>query len=126
FIGILIANVLPQILLLAVQAIAIVVLGTGATLIYLDSRMRYEALDQTLIRHVDLSSQGVPDAELGDPYAVDPARAVSKTPPAPTPSYPYAGQGYPAQPGYPPQPGSPTQPASPTPPRPPAPARPPP
>lgn len=115
FIGILIANVLPQILLLAVQAIAIVVLGTGATLIYLDSRMRYEALDQTLIRHVDLSSQGVPDEDLGDPYAVDPARAVSKTPPAPTPSYPYAGQGYPAQPGYPPQPGYPVQTAYPAP-----------
>ncbi|WP_193598510.1 hypothetical protein [Microbacterium sp. YJN-G] len=97
-IAIIAANVVPQVLLLAVQAIAIVVQGTGATLIYLDSRMRYEALDQTLIRHVELASHGTPDEQLGDPYAVDPARAVSKTPrPTTHPGYApgYAPAGYP-------------------------------
>lgn len=119
-------TVLPQILVLAVQAITLVVQGTGATLIYLDSRMRYEGLDQTLIRFVERSALGASDAELDDPYAVDPARAVSKTPPpkqpagfpahqpvpgafaangypAPYPGQPYPGQPYPGQP-YPGQP----------------------
>ncbi|MEV7631278.1 hypothetical protein AB0N64_02595 [Microbacterium sp. NPDC089318] len=118
-IGIIALTVLPQILVLAVQAITLVVQGTGATLVYLDSRMRYEGLDQTLIRHVERSALGVADADLGDPYAVDPARAVSKTPPpkqatgyAAYPSgaatVPYAPNGYPAA-GHPnpPYPGQP-------------------
>ncbi|WP_336645136.1 hypothetical protein [Microbacterium sp. USHLN186] len=94
------ATVLPQILVLAVQAITLVVQGTGATLIYIDCRMRYEGLDQTLIRHVERSALGASDAELGDPYAVDPARAVSKNPPPPAAAYPVA-PGYPPA-GYPP------------------------
>ncbi|MFD5225041.1 hypothetical protein ACFWHT_05390 [Microbacterium sp. NPDC058342] len=112
YVGVIAVNVLPQVLVLAVQAISIVVQGTGATLIYLDSRMRYEALDQALIRHVDLSAQGTPDDQLGDPYVVDPARAVSSAPPpaqtaygSPTgfPAYP-AQQPYPGQQPYPAQP----------------------
>jgi hypothetical protein len=109
-------TVLPQILVLAVQAITLVVQGTGATLIYLDSRMRYEGLDQTLLRHVERAALGASDAELGDPYAVDPAREVSKTPPpkqavgyvAPPSGYaasgypaPYPGQPHPGQAPYP-------------------------
>ncbi len=93
-IAVLTLTILPQILVLAVQAITLVVQGTGATLIYLDSRMRYEGLDQTLIRFVEHSAHGASDAELGDPYAVDPARAVSKTPPPKQPAAAYAG--YPA------------------------------
>ncbi|UNK72645.1 hypothetical protein [Microbacterium sp. H1-D42] len=129
------ATILPQILVLAVQAITLVVQGTGATLIYLDSRMRYEGLDQTLIRHVERAALGTPDDQLGDPYALDPARAVGKTPPPaqtppapgyttypgahPTPSG-YPAPGYPAQPSYaaqpgqyPAQPGHPAQPSYP-------------
>lgn len=120
------ATVLPQILVLAVQAITLVVQGTGATLIYLDSRMRYEGLDQTLIRHVERSSLGATDDELGDPYAVDPARAVSKTPPpkqptgyAPYPAGPSTGyyappNGYPQAYPHQPQTGS-SQPQAPSP-----------
>lgn len=111
-IGLIALTVLPQILVLAVQAITLVVQGTGATLIYLDSRMRYEGLDQTLIRHIERSALGASDADLGDPYIVDPARAVTKTPPPKQPA------GYAAQPsaapgsfianGYPaPHPGQP-------------------
>ncbi|WP_309128051.1 hypothetical protein [Microbacterium sp.] len=106
-------SVLSQALVIAVGAIQLVVQGTGATLIYLDSRMRYEGLDQALVRYVEHSALGTSDEELGDPYAVDPVRAVSSAPPpAQTPSYPtYAPQPpYPAQapypyPGYAPQPG---------------------
>lgn len=112
-------TVLPQILVLAVQAITLVVQGTGATLIYLDSRMRYEGIDQRLLRHVERAALGASDAELGDPYAVDPAREVSKTPPpkqavgyvAPPSGYaasgypaPYPGQPHPGQEPYPGQP----------------------
>lgn len=101
-----VATFLPQVLVLAVQAIALVVQGTAGTLIYIDSRMRYEGLDQTLARFVERSWLGASDDELGDPYAVDPARAVSKTPPpkqaapAAYPAYGYP-QGYPAPQGYP-------------------------
>lgn len=99
-----ITAILPQVLILAVQAISLVVTGTGSTLIYIDGRMRYEGLDQALSRHVELSAQGTPDELLGDPFAVDPARAVSKNPPpmqrpAYTPypgQYPFSAQGQPA------------------------------
>ncbi|MBY6060698.1 hypothetical protein [Microbacterium esteraromaticum] len=118
-IAIVAATILPQVLVLALQAITLVVQGTGATLIYLDSRMRYEGLDQTLIRHVERASAGVADEDQDDPYAVDPARAVSKNPPPaqPTPApgyvaYPPPQPGYAPQPGYPPQPGYAPQPGS--------------
>jgi len=117
WIGVILANVAPQVLVLAVQAIAIVVQGTGATLIYIDSRMRYEGLDQALVKHVDLVSQGVSPDQLEDPYSVDPARAVSKQPPVvQTPVQPaYPAYGYPPQPGYPAQPSPYAQPAPPAP-----------
>lgn len=89
-------TLLPQILVLAVQAVGVVVQCTGATLIYVDSRMRYEGLDQTLIAYTERSTLGWTDEQLGDPYAVDPARAVGSTPPAP-PVPQYAGQPYGAQ-----------------------------
>ena len=98
-IGFLALTILPQILVLAVQAITLVVQGTGATLIYLDSRMRYEGLDQTLIRFVERSAHGASDDELGDPYAVDPARAVSKTPPPKQQAPAYAGYAPSTHPG---------------------------
>lgn len=102
-----VANVVPQVLVLVVSAIALVVQGTGATLVYVDSRMRYEGLDQALIRYVDLSAQGTPDDVLGDPWEVDVTRAVSSAPPprvtTPPPypaqyAYPGAPHAYPAAP----------------------------
>jgi len=118
-------SVLSQALVIAVGAIQLVVQGTAATLIYLDSRMRYEGLDQTLIKHVEQRS-GADEADLGDLYAVDPARAVSSAPPPKqvpeytaytpqygAPPYPYpAAPGYAPQPGYGPQPGYAPQPGS--------------
>ena len=80
-IGFVFALVAPQILLLVLQAITLVVQSTGAALVYLDCRMRYEGLDQTLIAHVERRELGTPDDQLGDPYAVDPTRAVSSAPP---------------------------------------------
>ena len=118
FVGLLAVTILPQILVLAVQAITLVVQGTGATLIYLDSRMRYEGLDQVLIRHLERSTLGASDDELGDPYQLDPTRAVGKTPPPmqmpPAPGYMPQPGGYPGQPGaYPGQPGAhPSQPGA--------------
>jgi hypothetical protein len=96
-IGFVFAFLAPQILLLILQAIAIVVQCTGAALVYLDSRMRYEGLDQALLLHQERRDLGWSDEQLGDPFAVDPARAVSRTPPAPqTPPYGYA----PSAPSY--------------------------
>ena len=87
--------VAPQLLLLVIQAVSIVVQCTGAALIYVDSRMRYEGLDQTLIVHVERRDLGWTEEQLGDPFAVDPARAVTSDPPPP-PQAPY-----PPQPHYP-------------------------
>lgn len=103
WIGVIFANVVPQILVLAVQAISSVVQGTGATLIYIDSRMRYEGLDQALGRYVELESQGRSTAGFDDPYVVDPTRAVSRQAPvAQPPQQPaHPGYGYPAPAGYP-------------------------
>ncbi|WP_314422872.1 hypothetical protein [uncultured Microbacterium sp.] len=110
-IGFLFALLAPQILLLVLQAITIVVQSTAGTLVYLDSRMRYEGLDQALISHVERRDLGWTDAQLGDPFAVDPERAVSSAPPpAQVPEWALMTQagnvpahGYPA-PYLPPQP----------------------
>lgn len=132
--GFVFAMLAPQILLLVLQAITLVVQSTGSALVYLDCRMRYEGLDQALISHVEKRDLGWTEEQLGDPYEVDPARAVSSAPPPrQTPEYatapvaygyppqqyaaaPYPPQAYPAQ-AYPPQasaapayPGSPTTP----------------
>ncbi|MFT4260634.1 hypothetical protein [Microbacterium sp.] len=105
FIGLALAIVLPQILLLVIEAIALVVQSTAGTLVYLDARMRYEGLDQTLIGHLERRELGWSEEQLGDPYALDPARAVtSAPPPKPVPDWVLAQQGYPAQQGYQPVP----------------------
>lgn len=143
-IGFVLTLLIPQTLLLVLQAIALVVQCTGSAVIYLDSRMRYEGLDQTLISHVERRERGATEEELPDPFAVDPERAVSSAPPpAQTPDYaigaaygsPAPGVAYPqggpaaagwqAQPpGYlPPQPAAaPAYSAPPAPPAPPVPS----
>ena len=107
--GFVFALLAPQILLLVLQAITLVVQSTAGTLVYLDSRMRYEGLDQTLISHVERRDLGWTDEQLGDPFVVDAARAVtSAPPPKQVPEWAmmapagYDGQQYPGQ-QYPPQ-----------------------
>lgn len=97
--------IIPQILVFAVQAITLVVQATGGALIYLDSRMRYEGLDQALLSYTERSSLGVSDEDLGDPYRVDPERAVSSAPPPRAAPAPAPVPGYGAAPGYGPPPG---------------------
>ncbi|WP_249522080.1 glycerophosphoryl diester phosphodiesterase membrane domain-containing protein [Microbacterium sp. ER1] len=80
-VGYVFALLAPQVLLLILQAIAIVVQSTGGVLVYLDCRMRYEGLDQALLSHVERRDLGVPEDQLGDPFAVDPSRAVTSAPP---------------------------------------------
>jgi hypothetical protein len=79
--GFVFALLAPQILLLVLQAITLVVQSTAGTLVYLDSRMRYEGLDQALISHVERRDLGWTDEQLGDPFVVDPERAVTSAPP---------------------------------------------
>lgn len=108
-----ITSIAPQLLVYALQAVTVVVLCAAAAFIYLDCRMRYEGLDHSLISYLERRDQGVSDDQLGDPFAVDPARAVSSAPPPkpqPQPTYaappagwpPYPPQQYPPQ-QYPPQ-----------------------
>lgn len=102
-VGFILLLLAPQILLLILQAITQVVQSTAAALIYLDCRMRYEGLDQTLVSYVERQDLGWAEDQLGDPYAVDPARAVSSAPPPKAvPDYVLMqqGYGYPAQQGY--------------------------
>lgn len=143
-VGYVFALLAPQVLLLILQAITIVVQSTGGVLVYLDCRMRYEGLDQALLSHVERRDLGVPEEQLGDPFAVDPSRAVTSAPPPRqvpehvmmTQAYGAPGYGTPGYgpaaygpPGYapPPAPGAQTAPAAPpafAPPPPPAPAPP--
>jgi hypothetical protein len=115
-VGFVLAILAPQILILIIQAIAAVVQSTGAALVYLDCRMRYEGLDQTLIAYVERRDLGWTEEQQDDPFRVDPSRAVSSAPPPrqipehvlmtqgyPAPPQPYQGQPYPGQP-YPAQP----------------------
>lgn len=110
--GFVFALLAPQILLLVLQAITLVVQSTAGTLVYLDCRMRYEGLDQALISHVERRDLGWSEEQLGDPFILDPERAVtSAPPPKQVPEWamnaPYQAAGYPAQP-YP-APQSPAQ-----------------
>ncbi|WP_337005837.1 MULTISPECIES: hypothetical protein [unclassified Microbacterium] len=99
-IGFLVTTLASQIVLLVIQAITLVVQSTGSALIYLDCRMRYEGLDQTLIAYVERRDLGWTDEQQDDPFRVDPARAVtSAPPPRQVPEYVMATQGY-AYPQY--------------------------
>ncbi|WP_194422117.1 glycerophosphoryl diester phosphodiesterase membrane domain-containing protein [Microbacterium abyssi] len=86
--GLIIATVAPQLLVYVLQAVAIVVQCAAAAFIYLDCRMRYEGLDHSLISHLERRDLGATPEDLGDPFTVDPARAVSSAPPPkPAPTY---------------------------------------
>ncbi len=87
----LIVTIAPQLLVYVLQAVAIVVQCAAAAFIYLDCRMRYEGLDHSLISHLERRDLGATPEQLGDPFAVDPARAVTSAPP-PKPAPAYAAQ----------------------------------
>lgn len=97
----LITALAPQLLIYALQAVTVVVQCAAGVFIYLDCRMRYEGLDHSLISYLERRDLGASEDELGDPFAVDPARAVTSTPPPrPAPAYAAAPVGW-GQ--YPPQ-----------------------
>lgn len=77
-VGYLVTMLITQVLVIVVQSIGVVVQCTASFLIYLDSRMRYEGLDQTLLRYVERRELGNSAELLGDPFEVDPNRAVAK------------------------------------------------
>lgn len=127
--GYVLATLGPQLLVFVLQAITVVVQCAAAAFIYLDCRMRYEGLDQTLIRYLEDKDLGVDDDRLGDPFALDPARAVTarrpSTPEAYGPGAPFpagAAGAWTAQP--PTSPSGPRVPAPPPPPPAPRPAPP--
>lgn len=128
----LITAIAPQLLIYVLQAVAIVVQCAAAAFIYIDCRMRYEGLDHDLISYLERRDRGESAEHLGNPFAVDPDRAVSSTPPPkpvpayasapvgwaqyPTPPQYQAPQQYPAQPQQPmPQQPMPQQPPPPPP-----------
>jgi len=84
----LIVTIAPQLLVYVLQAVAVVVQCAAAAFIYLDCRMRYEGLDHSLISYLERRDLGATSEQLGDPFAVNPERAVSSAPPPkPAPSY---------------------------------------
>lgn len=118
-VGLVVSVVAPQALVVLIQAIGLVVQATGATLIYVDCRMRREGLDLDLLEYVERRDAGEPS--LGDPYRANVGRAVAPRPAAPgpyaQPGYaPPPGYGYAPQPGYgyapPPPPAAPPAPPS--------------
>lgn len=74
---------LPQVLILLISAIGSVVQATASTLLYLDSRMRYEGLDHALLVHAERAQTGAADPGY-DPFTVHPRPAppVYYAPPA--------------------------------------------
>lgn len=61
---------IPQLLTLAISAVGSIAQNTAAGLVYLDSRMRKEGLDQALIWHAEHRAVGWTAEQLADPYAV--------------------------------------------------------
>ncbi|WP_424935330.1 MULTISPECIES: hypothetical protein [Bacteria] len=110
----LLTTLLAQTLTIVIGAVSTVVQSTGSALVYLDCRMRHEGLDQDLLAAVERRHAGL--GHGADPFAVDPARAVTReyrplartvwdAPPAPP--YPSPATGHPATPVFPPAHGQP-------------------
>lgn len=89
-VGVLLVIILPQLLVLAISAVGSIAQNTAAGLVYLDSRMRKEGLDQALGSYVEHLAVGWTREQLGDPYLV-PRFAMSPAA-APQPPYGYPGQ----------------------------------
>lgn len=106
-VSLIVVQIIGQFGILLVQCIALVVQSTSAVLVYVDARMRVEALDHDLRNYVEARDAGA--ADLTDPYLVGVGRVVAR--PAPVPAGPVpAFAGYAAQPGYPAQARYPAQP----------------
>ncbi|KQR21146.1 glycerophosphoryl diester phosphodiesterase membrane domain-containing protein [Microbacterium sp. Leaf151] len=105
-VGLIVVQVIGQFGILLVQCIALVVQSTSAALVYVNARMRLEALDHDLQTYVEARDAGA--TELDDPYLVGVGRLVAR--PAPMPYGAVGGQqeyiapggpaGYGGQPGY--------------------------
>ncbi|OZD42161.1 hypothetical protein CH252_27155 [Rhodococcus sp. 06-1477-1B] len=94
-VGLVAVQVVGQFGILLVQCIALVVQSTSAVLVYVDARMRVEALDHDLQSYVEARDAGAP--ELSDPYLVGVGRVVERPAPVPYGAAPaFAGYGPPA------------------------------
>ena len=105
-IGFIALQVVGQFGILLVQCIALVVQSTSAVLVYVDARMRVEALDHDLQSYVEARDAGASD--LSDPYLVGVGRVVERPAPVPfgaAPAFagyapPVGAAGYAAPAGY--------------------------
>ncbi|MDU0344390.1 glycerophosphoryl diester phosphodiesterase membrane domain-containing protein [Microbacterium sp. KSW2-29] len=99
-IGVIALQVVGQFGILLVQCIALVVQSTSAVLVYVDARMRVEALDHDLNTYVEQRDAGA--ADLADPYLIGVGRVVERPAPTPTGAPPaFGGYAAPASPpGY--------------------------
>lgn len=106
FVGYLVVQLIGQLAILLVQCIALVVQSTSAALVYVDARMRVEALDHDLQSYVEARDAGASD--LNDPYLVGVGRVVERPAPVPfgaAPAFagyapPVGAAGYAAPAGY--------------------------
>ncbi|MGN7186567.1 glycerophosphoryl diester phosphodiesterase membrane domain-containing protein [Microbacterium enclense] len=88
-IGVIGVQIIGQFGILLVQCIALVVQSTSAVLVYVDARMRVEALDHDLQTYVEARDAGATD--LDDPYLVGVGRVVAR--PAPFGAQEQSGYG---------------------------------
>lgn len=88
----LLVMLLPQLLVLVISAVGSIAQNTAAGLVYLDSRMRKEGLDQALGSYVEHLAVGWTHEQLGDPYVVPRFSMPQPYAPQAQPSYGYPGQ----------------------------------
>jgi hypothetical protein len=97
-IGVVVTAGITQIVLLLIQSVALVVVASASTLVYVDARMRSEGLDHDLQSYVDQRQAG---AGAADPYRWHIGRELPSAPMPPMPGYAPA-----PVPGYAPPPGA--------------------
>nr|WP_241739944.1 MULTISPECIES: hypothetical protein [Microbacterium] len=104
-IALIVGSLATQVVVLLIQAMALVVQATATALIYIDCRMRHEGLDLDLLAYVDQRDAGAEG--LPDPYRAHIGRRIAPRggfPPAGyrPPGHPapgaFPGQSYPAPP----------------------------
>ncbi len=79
-VGFLVAALLTQLVVFLLQCVSLIVLSTASALVYVDCRMRHEALDLDLLAYVDQRDAGARD--LPDPYTLHVGRrATAPRPP---------------------------------------------
>lgn len=111
----LVGNVVTQLVVFLIQCVSLIVLSTGAALVYVDCRMRHEGLDLDLLSYVDQRDAGA--GALADPYRLHIGRSIlprwgappapwptpaGATWPAPSPTWPPPGAAAPPPGGWPP------------------------